>query len=111
MAVPDAVLRRKLFQASSQHTPVLQRADLNNPVGTFGSGWAKISCRCGWDGPGIALHEHQMDELVKAVREAFAADQLALSRFEMLVEDHPTDAVPTVSIAEIKSILMGDVIV
>jgi hypothetical protein len=52
-----------------------------------------------------------MDELVKAVREAFAADQLALSRFEMLVEDHPTDAVPTVSIAEIKSILMGDVIV
>jgi hypothetical protein len=104
VAVPDAVLRRKLFQASSQHQPVLQRAQ------SAGAGWAKISCRCGnWTG--IALHEHQMDELVRAVREAFAADQLALSRFEMLVEDHPTDAVPTVSIAEIKSILMGDVIV
>ncbi len=103
MAVPDAVLRRKLFVASSQHQPVLQRAQ------SAGPGWSKVVCRCGW--AGIALHEHQMDELVRAVREAFAADQLALSRFEMLVEDHPTDAVPTVSIAEIKSILMGDIIV
>jgi hypothetical protein len=109
VAVPDAVLRRKLFQASSQHTPVLQRADLNNPVGTFGSGWAKISCRCGWDGPGIALHEHQMDELVKAVRSAYAADQLALTRLSMLVTDHPDDAVPTVSLETVQAILSGDV--
>ncbi len=109
MPVPDAVLRRKLYQASSRHTPVLQRADLDNPVGTFGSGWAKISCRCGWDGPGIGLHEHQMDELVKAVREAFAADQLALTRLNMLVTDHPDDVVPTVSIATVQAILSGDV--
>ncbi len=104
MAVPDAVLRRKLFQASSQHTPVLQRAG-----GTSGTGWGRISCRCGWGGPGLALHEHQMDELVKAVRSAYAADQLALTRLSMLVTDHPDDAVPTVSLETVQAILSGDV--
>ncbi len=102
--VSDAVLRRKLFQASTQHTPRLRRFDHEN-----GSWMALVGCKCGWNG--IQIHEHQMDELVAAVRSAYEIDQLALSRLEMLVEDFPANAVPTVPIAEIKNILMGDVIV
>jgi hypothetical protein len=101
VAVPDAVLRRKLFVASSQHQPVLQRAQ------SAGPGWSKVVCRCGW--AGIALHEHQMDVLVAAVREAYAPDHLVLSRLKMLVEDYPDDAVPTVSLETIEMILSGDV--
>ncbi len=106
MAVPDAVLRRKLFQASTEHRPVFESVKLSNEV--HGS-WMRVSCSCGWGGSGLALHEHQMDELVKAVRSAYAADQLALSRLTMLVEDFPDDAVPTISIARVQAILSGDI--
>ncbi len=55
--VSDALLRRKLFQASTDHTARIRIA---------GDSARLLGCRCGW--VGIALHEHQMDELVRAVR-------------------------------------------
>jgi acyl-CoA thioesterase len=69
MTVSDAVLRRKLYQASTDHTARYVRV-----FRSYGDGWLLAGCRCGWSGS--ALHEHQMDEMVKAVRAAYAGPTL-----------------------------------